>query len=248
MDTTILSNIGFQLWPGEHMAILGPNGSGKTTLLNTITGYGFFSTGTLAFNGHTYGQSDWTELRKSIGVVSASLHSKLNGAQPALETVLSGKNAMLGYCPATSPKDRSKASRLLQDLNCSALINRAWRKLSQGEKQRVLIARALMANAGLLILDEPCAGLDPVARERLLSDINHLIQTKKKPSIILVTHHVEEIMPGFTHALLLKHGRILESGAKSKVLNTANLKMLYDIPLRLSKRDGRIWMNIRLGT
>src|SRR5688500_5600320 len=179
--------------------ILGANGSGKTSLLNALTGYMTPTAGRITVLGRTFGRADWRELRLHIGLVSSSIRQMMANDEPALFTVASGKYAMIDFWGKLTRQDKSQAERILRQIECAHLVRRTWQVLSQGERQRVLIGRALMAKPSLLILDVPCAGLDPVARERFLLFIERLGRARNAPTIVLVTHHVEEITPVFSH-------------------------------------------------
>src|SRR5262249_9120858 len=159
--------------------------------------------GEFAVLGRRYGASDWRDLRLQIGVVTSAFAAAVPPAEPALDTVVSGRFAQLDLWHRVTPAQRAPARRLLRSVGLVRLADREWACLSQGERQRVLIARALMARPRLLILDEPCAGLDPVARENFLRFVERLARGRASPALVLVTHHVEEITPAFTHALLL---------------------------------------------
>ena len=202
--TMILRGVNWRVERGQHWVILGANGSGKTSLLSALTGYLMPTAGEISLLGETYGRSDWRELRKKIGLVSSSVRQMMGDDEPALETVASGKYAMIDFWGRVTRAEKARARRLLRQVECEYLAERPWRVLSQGERQRVLIGRALMARPRVLILDEPCAGLDPAAREHFLQFIQRLGQPENSPTLIFVTHHVEEIMPVFSHVLLLK--------------------------------------------
>ena len=238
-ETVILDDISWHVKRGEHWVILGANGSGKTSLLSALTAYLSPTAGTIEVLGERYGESDWRELRKRVGLVSSSVRQMLADDEPALETVVSGKDAMIDYWGEPSTADRKGAAHILKRIECSHLMARPWRVLSQGERQRVLIGRALMANPPLLILDEPCAGLDPVAREHFLQFLQKLGSRKGAPTLLLVTHHVEEIMPVFTHVLLLKAGRVLAQGDKTEVLTSGSLSRAFNAPVRLKIETAR---------
>jgi iron complex transport system ATP-binding protein len=165
-------------------------------------------------------------------------------AEPALETVVSGKYAMIDYWGRVSTPDRARARRLLRQVECDYVADRPWGFLSQGERQRVLIARALMGRPRVLILDEPCAGLDPVAREQFLHFLNRWGRRPRAPTLVLVTHHVEEITPVFSHVLLLQEGRVTAAGAKTAVLNSRRLSEAFGARLRLSARRGRYQLTV----
>lgn len=241
----ILRGVDWRVAPGEHWVILGANGSGKTSLLKALTGFLSPTGGNLALLGRRYGACDWRELRLQIGVVTSAFNASIPPAETALETVISGKYAQLDLWHAGTRADRAAARRLLAASRLEHLATREWSYLSQGERQRVLIARALMAQPRLLILDEPCAGLDPVAREKFLLFLDHLAQSAgpRVPALVLVTHHVEEIVPAFSHALLLREGAVLASGPLRRVLTSANLSATFGAPLRLRRSDGRYALN-----
>lgn len=237
--TTLLNDVSWRIEPGEHWVILGPNGCGKTSLLKALTGYLTPSSGEIELLGQRYGESDWRDLRLQIGLVTSALQASVPPDEPALETVVSGKYAQLDLWMKLTPADRRAARKLLRFVNAGKLSERLWGQLSQGERQRILIARALMAKPKLLILDEPCAGLDPVARAHFLGFINELARTTRGPALVLVTHHVEEITSGFTHALVLAAGRVAATGPAKAVLTSRTLSHAFGAPVRLSrKRDG----------
>jgi len=242
--TVILHDLTWRVTRGQHWVILGANGSGKTSLLSALTGYLMPTSGELSLLGETYGQSDWRELRKKIGLVSSSVRQMMADDEPALETVASGKYAMIDFWGRVTRSERAQALQLLRQVECEYLADRPWRVLSQGERQRVLIGRALMARPQVLILDEPCAGLDPAAREHFLHFIQRLGQGKKAPTLVFVTHHVEEIMPVFTHVLLLKNGTVLIAGAKTAALNSRNLSHAFNARMKLQKAGNRYGLKV----
>jgi iron complex transport system ATP-binding protein len=242
--TTILNNVNWRVQRGEHWVILGANGSGKTSLLSALTGYLMPTSGEISVLGETYGESDWRELRKKIGLVSSSVRQMMADDEPALATVASGKYAMIDFWGRLNRTDRSKALGLLKQVECEYLAARPWQVLSQGERQRVLIGRALMAKPRVLILDEPCAGLDPAAREHFLQFIQRLGAQKNSPTLVLVTHHVEEIMPAFSHVLILKNGAVLATGKKSETMTARILSRAFHAKLRLQFKRGRYAMEI----
>lgn len=242
--TVILHEVNWQVQRGEHWVILGANGSGKTSLLSALTGYLMPTGGNVSLLGEIYGESDWRELRRKIGLVSSSIRQMMAEDEPALEAVASGKYAMIDFWGRLSRGDKSKALRLLEQVECAYLARRPWRVLSQGERQRVLIGRALMAEPQVLILDEPCAGLDPAAREHFLNFLQRLGRHNNSPTLVLVTHHVEEIMPVFSHVLIMKQGGVLAVGAKAKTLNSPNLSKAFNLPMRLARSRGRYLLEI----
>ena len=236
--TTILRNVAWQVRPGENWVILGANGSGKTSLLKVLHGHLPPTAGEISVLGRHYGKSDWRALRLEIGVVMSAFIAAIPPAEVARDTVISGKFAQLDLWARVSTADRVAALKLLRLVGAARIAKREWAYLSQGERQRVLIARALMAKPRLLILDEPCAGLDPVARENFLHFIQALSRRRGAPALVLVTHHVEEITPAFTHVLLLRAGRVIAAGPRATTLTSKNLSGTFGRALRLV-RTGR---------
>lgn len=243
--TVILDHVDWQVRRGEHWAILGANGSGKTSLLRALTGYLAPTRGDIHLLGEHFGESDWRELRLHIGMVTNSFSMLIPVCETALDTVVSGKFAQLDLWARVTPADRAAGRRLLKLVRASYLEKREWQHLSQGERQRVLIARALMAQPRLLILDEPCAGLDPVAREDFLQIIDALARRRGAPALVLVTHHVEEITPAFTHALLLRSGRVLAAGACRSVLTSRQLSAVFTSAVSLTRSPQGLRLTIR---
>jgi iron complex transport system ATP-binding protein len=243
-DALILESIDWRVEPGQHWVILGANGSGKTSLLSVLTGYLAPTAGTLRVLGETYGRADWRELRTRIGLVSSSIRQLMPGHESALSAIASGRRAMIGMWGEVGETEIRRAREILAEIEADYLAERPWRFLSQGERQRVLIGRALMADPALLILDEPCAGLDPVAREHFLAFIERLLARPAAPTLVLVTHHVEEIVPGFSHVLALRAGRVLASGPRESVMTSARLSSAFDAPVQLTHSGGRYSLTV----
>lgn len=237
--TTILGGVDWRVQRGEHWAILGANGSGKTTLLKALTGYMPATSGGISLLGRRFGTCDWRDLRLQVGVVTSAFALAIPPAEIAVETVISGKFAQLDLWHRVTSADRKAALKWLRFVGLSTIAEREWAYLSQGERQRVLIARALMGGPKLLILDEPCAGLDPVAREHFLQFLNRLARRRGAPTLVLVTHHVEEIMPAFTHVLMLRKGSVVAAGSRRRVLSSRNLTNTFGAELRLTRQGGR---------
>ena len=235
----IIHDLTWQVQKGEHWCILGANGSGKTSLLRALTGYFMPTAGEIFLLGHQYGEADWRDVRLELGIVSSAVRQMMADSEPAVVSVVSGKYAMIDYWGEPLPEDLKLARRILKQVECQHLEDRPWAYLSQGERQRVLIGRALMAKPSLMILDEPCAGLDPGARENFVQFLQRLGSKRRAPTTIIVTHHVEEIMPVFTHVLMLRDGRILCSGEKGKVMNSKNLSALFSAKATLRQQGGR---------
>ncbi len=247
-ETRILDAVDWRVNSGQHWIILGANGSGKTSLLSALAGYLSPSDGNIDVLGDRLGESDWRELRLKIGLVSSSVRQMIPDGEPAQVTVVSGKYAMIDYWGPMHADDQQEAADLLDQIEASHLADRPWRVLSQGERQRILIGRALMARPRLLILDEPCAGMDPVAREHFLGFLQRLGELRKAPALVLVTHHVEEIVPAFTHALLLREGRTVAAGPLKTTLSSKLLSEVFGTALRVSSRKGRYALSIPPGT
>lgn len=236
--TAILRGVDWRVQRGEHWVILGANGSGKTTLLKALTGFISPAAGEFSALGQRYGASDWRTLRERVGVVTSAFGAAIPPAEKAIETVMSGKFAQLDLWARVTSADRTAAREWLEVVGAVRIAEREWLYLSQGERQRVLIARALMGRPELLILDEPCAGLDPVAREDFLEMVRGLVK-KSEPVLVLVTHHVEEIVDGFTHALMLREGSVVAAGEIRSVLNSRRLSETFGVAMKLIRAGGR---------
>lgn len=234
-EQEILKGIDWEISPGEHWALLGPNGSGKTTLLHALTGYEPPSSGDIEIFGRTYGKSDWRQMRKQLGVVSPWVATHLQPRETAISVIMSGREAMVNYWGRPPEGLEEEAADILNRVHCSHLADRPWAYLSQGERGRVLIGRALMARHKILILDEACAGLDLVARDQFLSFLDGLAREKQAPTLIMVTHHIEEIIPAISHVLLLQEGRVAACGTKEKVLQEHILSQAFGTPLEISR-------------
>lgn len=242
----ILDGIDLTVERGQHWVILGGNGSGKTSLLNALMGYLTPTTGEVTMRGRedavNLESGNWDDWRKRIGFVSSSISQLIEPAETALEIVLSGRHAMVNYWShgEDDPAEIRAADKVLDKVNCAYLRDQSWATMSQGERQRVLIGRALMAQKmEVLVLDEPCAGLDPVAREHFLQFVEELTEKGTFRSLILVTHHVEEIIPAITHALVLKDGKAISQGEKRRALNSFSLSEAFGAELKLRSRLGR---------
>jgi iron complex transport system ATP-binding protein len=239
---TILSGVSLRIDPGQHWALLGANGSGKTTLLKVITGYEWPSAGEVAVLGERFGECDLRELRKMVGWVSSAVLHQFPAHNTAREVVASGLDASIGLYRDFSAAEWAAAEAALARLGEAAIAHRAYRLLSQGEQQRVLIARALVNRPALLILDEPCAGLDPAARERFLEDLNGVSRQADAPTMILVTHHIEEIGPWISDVLVLRAGRMLATGPREEVLRAEVLAQAFDGRCRVDEVGGRYYL------
>lgn len=244
-ENQILDNVHLRIEPGEHWVILGRNGSGKTTLLEMMNGYMFPSQGRIEVLGNLYGQCDVREVRKEIGYISQTLIEKLTPRDPVWEVVATGAYAFLRFYQTIPDEVKAKAMSLLDDMGFANLANNSLGTLSQGERKKVMLARSLMAEPKLLIMDEPCAGLDLYEREKMLAEIDRLRQ--RNITVVYVTHHVEEIVPLFTHVALIRDGRIAAAGPKYEVLTQDTIKHTYDVPVDIQWDDGRPWIRVRSG-
>ncbi len=240
----VLQRVSWRIAAGEHWAVLGPNGAGKTTLLKMICGFLWPNDGGRVYrNGDDL--IDLGELRRSIGWVTSILAADIPRGEKVIETVVSGKYAQLGLWALPNehpgPVETEKARACLAEFKCDHLADRTFGTLSQGEQQKVLICRSLMARPYLLILDEACAGLDPGAREIVLSALFSLGRKKTLPALVYVTHHPEEILPIFTNTLAIKEGKVMASGPTRDILTAGTIKDLYGLPVKLIHRKGRYW-------
>jgi iron complex transport system ATP-binding protein len=242
--TDILTNINWQLERGQHWAVLGPNGCGKTTLLRIACGYLWSTSGRVLRLGEEL--IDLGELRRSIGWISSGMIAEIPRWDTGLETVVSGRFAQIGLKRLPdmepTPADFADAHDELARLRCESLADKPFGVLSQGERQQVLIARARMAKPLLLVLDEPCAGMDPGVRERFLKWLNEALHHPETPTVVLVTHHIEEIVPGFANTLVLAGGRVHSSGPTDRVVTRETIESVYSTRLsRLETLAGRRW-------
>ncbi len=236
----ILGPITLDISEGQRWVIVGPNGAGKTTLFQIAATNIHPSTGSVAVLGSPLGSTDVFELRPRIGLTTNNLVATIPENEIVLDLVMSSAYAIVGrWNESYDLWDESRAMSLLTTLGVRELKDRVFGTLSEGEKKRVLIARALMPNPELLLLDEPAAGLDLAGREDLLKRLDALAADPLSPATLIVTHHLEEIPHGTTHALLLKSGTIIGAGEISTVLTSENLSLAYDIPITLIFEGGR---------
>jgi iron complex transport system ATP-binding protein len=235
----ILRGISLLIERGQHWAVIGPNGSGKTALISVITAYLWPSRGSAWVLGQRLGSVNVHDLRKRIGLVSSSLFERVPGGESVLEVIASGRFASLGLYDRPTAKDIKAARELGKKFGLGNLLGREYRVLSFGERQRTLIARALIASPELLILDEPCEGLDIAARELLLDAVDGITSDPQGPTVIIITHRIEEIGGGISHALLLSGGRITAAGHKAKTLAAGNISAAFGIAVEITNNNGR---------
>ena len=237
---SILDGVDWVVHDHERWVVLGRNGSGKTTLLRIASCYLHPTAGTVDVLGERLGRVDVRLLRARIGLTSAALSDQLRANLDALDVVMTAKFAALEpWWHTYTDEDRKRATTLLERLGVGGLADRAFGTLSSGERQRVLLARTLMTEPGLLLLDEPNAGLDLGGREELVTALAVLAGDRASPPTVLVTHHVDEIPPGFTHVLLLREGRVHAAGPVGETLTAEALSDTFGLALNLERRNGR---------
>ncbi len=236
----LLDDVTWQVEEGERWVILGPNGAGKTTLLQLAAARMHPTRGTATVLGERLGRVDVFELRPRIGLASAALAERIPGGELVRDVVLTASYGVVGrWRESYERMDVSRARRLLNALGAEHLSERTYGTLSEGECKRVLIARALMTDPELMLLDEPAAGLDLAGREDLLNRLGQIAADLEAPALVLVTHHVEEIPPGITDVLLLREGRVIASGPIERTLTEQNLSVTFGLPLQLERHEER---------
>ncbi len=239
--STILGPVDLQVRPREHLAVLGPNGSGKTTLLRVLSTYRYPTRGTATVLGTTFGRADLRELRPRVGFVSTALDDLLQVRAPALPLVAAARRGGMRPAPdvLADPQERAAAELALTRVGADHLADRRVDTLSQGERQRVRIARALAIDPELLLLDEPFAGLDLGGRESLLADLDALLDDPHGPTVVLVVHHLEELPPGVRSALLLRDGEVVAAGPAREVVTDAAVSSAFGIAVSVEHDAGR---------
>jgi iron complex transport system ATP-binding protein len=238
--TTILDRVTWTVREGERWVVLGRNGAGKTTMLQVASGRMHPTSGTAELLGERLGKVDVFELRPRIGLSSAALADRIPPGETVRDVVLTAAYGVTGrWRESYEQLDESRAADLLRAFGVQHLADRYFGTLSEGERKRVQIARSLMTDPELLLLDEPAAGLDLGGREELVAALSELAADKRSPVLVLVTHHVEEIPPGFTHVLLLRDGTVYAAGPTQEVLTAENLTGAFGVDLVVDHRDGR---------
>ena len=243
-EREILSDVSWKIEPGQHWALLGANGSGKTSLLKILTGYAWPTFGTVRVLGERFGACDVPKLRKVIGWVSSAMTQRLPAQDKSIDVVVSGLDASLGLYRHITPEEKTKSLEVLKQLRVEAIAEQSYGTLSQGEMQKVLIARALVCEPKLLILDEPCIGLDPAARQRFMNDLAVLAKQEDAPTMILVTHHIEEIDPWIRNVLLLKNGKVLASGTPDETITNRQMSELFDYPCSVFRQGDEFLLRV----
>ncbi|SHN59694.1 ABC transporter ATP-binding protein [Desulfitobacterium chlororespirans] len=233
----LVQDINWDVLPGEHWAVFGMNGSGKTTLLTILAGFRPFTHGFLEVFGQPYTNENVLEIRKRIGLVSSSFFDKYYAKESALDIVLSGKFGTFGTHYEINDEDVVKARKLLTELHLKDKIDQSFDMMSRGERQNVLIARAMFTNPEILILDEPCTGLDVYAREHLLNTVRDLAENTDI-AIVYVTHYTDEIIDVFDRCLLLRNGYCYTQGQTKEIFNTEKLSDFLRYPVKVSEVAG----------
>lgn len=243
----ILSHLSWQVLAGERWIVMGSNGAGKTTLMQLCSGFMHPTTGKASILGYELGRTDVRELRTLVGISSAAVVALLPPGETVLDSILTAAYGISGrWRERYDQVDRDRAHALMADWGLTNFASRRIGNLSEGERKRVQIARALMCDPELLILDEPAAGLDVGGREDLVARLANLALDQNSPSLILVTHHVEEIPPNFTHALLLKSGKASATGVLSEVIASEPMSEAFGLPLDVEYAEQRWHANGKL--
>ena len=242
-----LTNINWQVKRGENWLVFGLNGSGKTTLLSIIAGFTEGSSGTVKVFGQEYNAENTLELRKKIGWVSSSFFDRYYHQETAVNIVLSGLFGTLGVSGLVTDDQMKKALNLLEELHLKKKENRIFSTMSKGERQSVMIARALIANPEILVLDEPGNGLDVLAREYMLATVTKLVK-ERNMTVLYVTHYVEEILPIFANALLLKEGKIDIMGKTKDIFTTEHLSEYFSHDIAISRQEERYVAKLKAET
>lgn len=239
----ILKGINWHVASGENWALLGLNGAGKSTMLSMIPAYQIPTTGILRVFGHEFGRYAWPKIKCRLGFVSSALgqfQSTLD-KQVVEDVIISGAFSSIGIYQAVEPEVRHKGMQLLEDFGLTKLEGHRFCTLSAGEQRRVLLARSIMANPDLLILDEPCSGLDLPAREKFLHTVEALVEEQQTP-IIYVSHQIEEILPCITHVAILQDGEMRYKGPKEEVLTADILSHVFGMPVQVVWERERPWV------
>jgi iron complex transport system ATP-binding protein len=236
----IVSSVSWSIQDDQRWVVIGPNGAGKTTLLQMLAAQEHPSTGTVTILGERLGQGDLFELRPRIGFASTAMARKIPANETVLNVVMTAAWAVTGrWNEEYDDVDERRARRVLREWKLDHLVDRTFGTLSDGEQKRTMIARAIMTDPEILLLDEPAASLDLGAREELVQLLGEFASSDMAPVIVMVTHHVEEIPAGFTHVLVMSKGTIHAAGPISEVLTSSVLTEAFGIPLTVTKTDGR---------
>lgn len=247
-QTQILRGVSCAIQAGRCTAILGPNGSGKTTLTRAITAQMFITGGTVNVLGETIGRTDIRALRRRIGVVNPTAgyagSSTVDDELTAHEAVLTGYFGTIGLYDAVNDNQHQHADHVLEQVGLGHRRDLRFSLLSTGEQRRCLIARALVHRPQLLILDEPTAGMDVAGREHVLATVEQILEQPDPPTVLAITHHVEELSPRTHHVILMKDGQILAQGPPAQIITPENLTALYGCKVFVRRQHGRYWLEV----
>ena len=243
----ILKNVNWHIEKGENWALLGLNGSGKSTILGMIPAYTFPTRGEVRVFGHKFGNYVWKNVRDKVGFVSSSLNNFLStlNREKLEDIVISGKFSSIGIYQEVTEEDKKKAEKIIDEFKITYIKDKFFSTLSQGEQRRTLLARAFMNEPDLLILDEPCSGLDVTSREYFLTVLQEKSESENRIPFIYVTHQIEEIVPSVTHVALLKDGEIMAQGLKEDILTDRLLTGLFGINVRVEWEKDRPWLIVK---
>ena len=244
VNPPILQDIQWTIGSGEHWLLMGSNGAGKSSLLEILAGDIWPSRGSVRVLGHLYGECDKRVLKRRMGVVSPAISASIPGHELGMDIASSGAEARLGSFGPPKTADRARGCAALARVNAEHCSEKRFQIMSQGERQRVMIARALMHEPALIILDEPCVGLDPVARESFLNDLRQLASGPQAPTQVYVTHHPEEIPEYITHALLLGRGKQIAQGPIEQVLNSEQMSATFGAGCEIERLQGRYRLRV----
>ena len=243
----ILDGINWHINEGENWALLGLNGSGKSTILGMIPAYIFPTTGEVRIFGHKFGNYVWKNIKRRVGFVSSSLNNFLGtlNREKLEDVVISGKFSSIGIYEEVTDEDRKRAEKIIGDFGITYIKDKYFATLSQGEQRRTLLARAFMNEPDLLILDEPCSGLDVKSREYLLSVLEKNSKNENAIPFIYVTHQIEEVIPAITHVTLLKDGKVFAKGRKKDILTDEVLSEMFEMPVKVVWENDRPWLIVK---
>jgi iron complex transport system ATP-binding protein len=240
----ILRDVNWSLMPGQLGVILGPNGSGKSTLARILAAHSWPSDGTVTLLGRRFGETSLPDLRHSIRLVQTTGPYEVSGELSTRQVVETGFFASINLYDRPTPAMRKQTDDALEMVGLTDVLDHPYRTLSNGERVRCLIARALVRRPGILVLDEPTAGLDLLAREQILATIDSLLDQPHAPAIVLITHHIEELGPKVNNVLLMDHGQVAATGAPNEVLREEILSKVYRCPLQIRRSNGRHYVQV----